>query len=52
MNKLQRKAVKRLIKRWGRKPDEGPVKAMMIDCYMVRYGSMWLGIELDGYTHS
>jgi len=22
------------------------------DCVMVRFGSMWLGIERDGYTHS
>ena len=22
------------------------------DCIMVPYGSMWLGIESDGYTHS
>ena len=22
------------------------------DCVMVRWGSMWLGIEADGYTHS
>jgi len=22
------------------------------DCVMVRWSGMWLGIELDGYTHS
>ena len=22
------------------------------DCAMVRWSGMWLGIELDGYTHS
>ncbi len=22
------------------------------DCLMLPFGSMWLGIELDGYTHS
>ncbi len=22
------------------------------DCIMVRFASMWLGIERDGYTHS
>jgi hypothetical protein len=22
------------------------------DCLMVPYAGMWLGIELDGYTHS
>jgi hypothetical protein len=22
------------------------------DCIMVRWSGMWLGIELDGYTHS
>jgi hypothetical protein len=23
-----------------------------LDCVMVRWCGMWLGIELDGYTHS
>ncbi len=22
------------------------------DCIMVRWSGMWIGIELDGYTHS
>ena len=24
----------------------------LLGCVMVPYGSMWLGIEQDGYTHS
>lgn len=26
--------------------------AIGMDCAMVKWGSMWLGIETDGYTHS
>tara|TARA_R110002073_G_scaffold14246_1_gene58634 strand:+ start:79 stop:270 length:192 start_codon:yes stop_codon:yes gene_type:complete len=26
--------------------------AIGIDCYMVEWRGMWLGIEPDGYTHS
>ena len=26
--------------------------AIGIDCAMVEWGNMWLGIETDGYTHS
>jgi hypothetical protein len=26
--------------------------AIGLDCYMVEWCGMWLGIETDGYTHS
>jgi len=28
------------------------VPAVLIDCLMVPFGNMWLGVETDGYTHS
>ena len=28
------------------------VRSTVMDCVMVQWGGMWLGIEPDGYTHS
>lgn len=48
----QKGAIDRLVEKFGRGPDEGPTKAMCIDCLMVRYDNLWIGIEPDGYTHT
>lgn len=48
----QVKAIDNLVERWGRGPDQGPIKALCVDCLMVRYDNLWIGIEPDGYTHS
>ena len=61
LNKAQQRALKRAF-------DRGPVRGaddeimsyrqfrktvvFSFDCAMVKWHSMWLGIEQDGYTHS
>lgn len=55
LTKEQRQAIKRI---WDRDHQglsyiqfrRGVVQTM--DCIMVKWCSMWLGIETDGYTHS
>jgi hypothetical protein len=55
LTKAQRQAIKRV---WDR--DHQGLSYIQfrrsvvqcIDCIMVKWCSMWLGIEKDGYTHS
>lgn len=56
--KEQRKALKKIHQRWNiassykefRKTVQGTF--FLDSCVMVNVGSIWLGIEKDGYTHS
>ena len=63
LNKAQQKALKRTFDRapiYDRREDESPITYRQFrkrvqfsyDCAMVPWAGMWLGIELDGYTHS
>ena len=62
LNKAQRRSVFRV---WQRTCEDGYLGAIpyrefrranvepgFFDCVMVRFCNMWLGVELDGYTHS
>ena len=58
LTKEQRVALKRV---YDRDPSVAPsylqfrrqaVPAIGIDCVMIHWKSMWLGIETDGYVHS
>jgi hypothetical protein len=55
LNKAQRKALHRV---WTRDPQDMTYMQFRrsvqhgFDCVMVRWCGMWLGIEIDGYTHS
>jgi len=54
LNKAQQQA---LLRVWKRNPNGSylDLRRRVLpgwDCVMVQAGSIWLGIELDGYTHS
>ena len=57
MNKEQQTALKRV---WERNPNEKTYLQFRrsahyshgVECFMVTWCGMWLGIEKDGYTHS
>jgi hypothetical protein len=54
MNKAEQQAVKRLAERW-RRPYKEMRKAFsysMNECWIGKVGSMWIGIESDGYIHT
>jgi len=54
LNKAQQQA---LLRVWKRNPNGSymDLRRRVLpgwDCVMVQAGSIWLGIETDGYTHS
>ncbi len=49
--RAQRKSLRRLMRRFESRPDHIQ-KALCVDCLMVRFGNLWIGIEPDGYAHS
>ena len=51
ITKAQRKSIRSLMRRWQRRPDEMR-HAFFVNCLMVRYDNLWIGIETDGYTHT
>jgi len=56
LTKEQRQALKRIYNR-GANPNESYLSFRRkviqgMDCLMVEWSGMWLGIESDGYTHS
>ena len=51
MNEKQKQSYEKLVNQWERVPDEEH-KDALLGCYMVRFGNLWIGIELDGYSHS
>lgn len=51
MNEKQKQSYDRLVERFNRVPDQESNNSLL-DCYMVRFGNLWIGIELDGYSHS
>lgn len=51
----QRQALRNIFKRYTHKDFpllEKPFYDNLLGCIMINVGSMWLGIENDGYTHS
>lgn len=51
LTKKQIESLNKIRERWGL-PDSFHVHPAFGDCVMVNVGSMWLGVEADGYTHS
>jgi hypothetical protein len=55
LNKAQQQA---LLRVWNRNPQAETYLELRRrvqpgwDCVMIKFGSIWLGIEPDGYTHS
>lgn len=48
----QIKALEKIQQRWEM-PEVMEISPMFIGgCIMINVGSMWLGVETDGYTHS
>jgi hypothetical protein len=55
LNKAQRAALFRKWRQDGQGMSYRQFRATVqtgFDCIMVQWCGMWLGIELDGYTHS
>jgi len=58
--KLNKKQQQALLRKWNQDNNgmtylqfRRTVEAAVgMDCAMVQWGHMWIGIELDGYTHS
>jgi len=54
-NKLQQQAI---LRKWQQNSQGLSYRQFRrtvqqsFDCLMVRWSGMWLGIEIDGYTHS
>ena len=57
MTKLNKAQQQALLRVWKRNPNGSYLDLRRKvqpgwDCVMVQAGSIWLGIETDGYTHS
>jgi hypothetical protein len=57
MTKLNKAQQQALLRVWKRNPNGSYLQLRRKvqpgwDCVMVQAGSIWLGIETDGYTHS
>jgi hypothetical protein len=57
MTKLNKAQQQALLRVWKRNPNGSYMDLRRRvqpgwDCVMVQAGSIWLGIETDGYTHS
>lgn len=60
MTKLNKKQQQSLLRKWNQDNNDMTylqfrrtvVAAVGMDCAMVQWSHMWIGIELDGYTHS
>jgi hypothetical protein len=48
----QVEAYKRKIDEWKRSPDEVTLLVGDASCIMIRFGTLWIGIEKDGHAHS